>query len=263
MTSTDNNWPVNWHVHRVLETGSTNTDLYASALAGAPSHSALMADNQTAGRGRLDRTWEAKPGANLLLSLLFRIDHTVHKVHTHHAELKLWPRIVAIAAVHACKQLIEQNHKSDSVTLKWPNDLLLDGRKLGGMLSVSDAQQTFIVVGIGINIGWAPPGSAALMQVIPDATPTPAELLKNILLQIEILEKLNVDQQHQQYVALLATLGKNVRVELTNGTFITGRATELDTDGRLVVVEISDSTIRHTFDTGDVVHLRDANHDYL
>lgn len=257
MTSTDNNWPVNWHVHRVLETGSTNTDLYASALAGAPSHSALMADNQTAGRGRLDRTWEAKPGANLLLSLLFRTEYAVH------TQLKLWPRIVAIAAVHACKQFIEQNHKSDSVALKWPNDLLLDGRKLGGMLSVGDAQQTFIVVGIGINIGWAPPGSAALMQVIPDATPTPAELLTYILQQIEILEKLNVDQQHQQYVALLATLGKNVRVELTNGTFITGRATELDSDGRLVVVEISDSTIRHTLDTGDVVHLRDANHDYL
>ena len=257
MTSTDNNWPVNWHVHRVLETGSTNTDLYASALAGARSHSALMADNQTAGRGRLDRTWESKPGTNLLLSLLFRTDHTGN------TELKLWPRIVAIAAVRACKQFIEQNRKFDAVTLKWPNDLLLDGRKLGGMLSVGDPQQTFIVVGIGINIGWAPPGSAALMQVIPDATPTPAELLKNILLQIEILEKLNVDQQHQQYVALLATLGKNVRVELTNGTFITGRATELDTDGRLVVVEISDSTIRHTFDTGDVVHLRDANHDYL
>ncbi|NQV96475.1 MAG: biotin--[acetyl-CoA-carboxylase] ligase [Acidimicrobiaceae bacterium] len=256
--STDNNWPVNWHVHRVLETGSTNTDLYASALAGAPSHSALIADNQTAGRGRLDRTWEAKPGANLLLSLLFRTDHTCP---TRDTELKLWPRIVAIAAVRACKKFIEQNDKSDSVALKWPNDLLLDGRKLGGMLSVGDPQQTFIVVGIGINIGWAPPESAALMQVIPDATPTPAELLTDILQQINILEKLNVDQQHQQYVALLATLGKNVRVELMNGTFITGLATELDTDGRLVVVEKSDTTIRHTIDTGDVVHLRDAKHD--
>ena len=188
-------------------------------------------------------------------SLLFRTDHTGN------TELKLWPRIVAIAAVSACKQFIEQNRKFDAVTLKWPNDLLLDGRKLGGMLSVGDPQQTFIVVGIGINIGWSPSGSAALMQVIPDATPTPAELLTYILQQINILEKLNVDQQHQQYVALLATLGKNVRVELSNGTYITGSATELDTDGRLVVVDKSDTTIRFTIDTGDVVHLRDANHD--
>src|SRR5688500_1219701 len=65
-------WPSGWAVEVVEETGSTNDDLLAAALAGAPNHSVLAARHQTAGRGRLDRRWEAPPGANLLVSLLIR-----------------------------------------------------------------------------------------------------------------------------------------------------------------------------------------------
>ncbi len=255
MTSTDNNWPENWFVRRVLETGSTNADLFADALAGAPSHSVLMADNQTAGRGRLDRTWEAKPGTNLLVSLLFRSEANL---------LTMWPRVVALAAAHASQELISGGRLNVAAVpitkLKWPNDLLLDGRKLGGMLSVGDQQKQFVVVGIGINVGWAPQEAVSLSEFFSEKSPSPVNLLENMLLEITQIEKLSLIEQHEKYVALLATLGKTVRVELTNGAVITGIAENIDVEGRLVVVQIDDNSVRHVIDTGDVVHLRNADH---
>jgi len=255
MTSTDNNWPENWFVRRVLETGSTNTDLYADALAGASSHSVLMADNQTAGRGRLDRTWEAKPGRNLLVSLLFRSEANL---------LATWPRIVALAAAEACQKLFLSGRltvlSAPIIKLKWPNDLLIRDRKLGGMLSVGDQQKQFVVVGIGINVGWAPKEAVSLSEFFIDKSPSPVELLENMLREITQIEKLSLTKQHEKYVALLATLGKTVRVELTNGAVITGQAQDLDIEGRLVVVGAGDNSVRHVIDTGDVVHLRNADH---
>ena len=255
MTSTDNNWPENWFVRRVRETGSTNADLFADALAGAPSHSVLVADYQTAGRGRLDRTWQAKPGENLLVSLLFRSKANL---------LTSWPRIAALAATRACQELISIGQlnvdAAPIIKLKWPNDLLLDGRKLGGMLSTSDHEKQFVVVGIGINVGWAPQEAVALGEFFSEKMPTPVGLLKNMLLEISRIEKLSLTEQHQQYVAQLATLGKLVRVELTNGLMITGQAQDVDIEGRLLVVDTADNSFRHVIDTGDVVHLRNADH---
>ena len=255
MTSTDNNWPENWFVRRVRETGSTNTDLFADALAGAPSHSVLMADNQTAGRGRLDRTWEAKPGTNLLVSLLFRSEANL---------LTMWPRIVALASAQACQKLFSRGRLNVSspptIKLKWPNDLLIVDRKLGGMLSVGDQQKQFVVVGIGINVGWAPQEAVALGEFFSEKIPTPVELLENMLREITQIEKLSLTEQHQQYVAQLATLGKLVRVELTNGAVITGQAQDVDSEGRLVVVETGKNLVQHVIATGDVVHLRNAEH---
>ena len=81
-----------------------------------------------------------------------------------------------------------------------------------------------------------------------------------MLLEISRIEKLSLTEQHQQYVAQLATLGKLVRVELTNGLMITGQAQDVDIEGRLLVVDTADNSIRHFIDTGDVVHLRNPDH---
>ena len=258
MTSTDNNWqnpalasvPVNWVVQRVAETGSTNTDLYGGAQHGAEHRTALMADNQTAGRGRLDRTWEARSGANLLVSLLFRKSHS---------DISLCQRIVAVSAVRACQKfLTEPTANSASIKLKWPNDLLLNERKFGGMLSVVDAEQTFIVVGIGINVSWAPDYAAKLKDLATICSFEPVDLLYVLLGQIDIVEKYSVQQLHDEYVDSLSTLNKVVRVELTNGQIVTGRAIALEPSGRLV---IDDGNEKHLIETGDVVHLRDANYE--
>jgi len=255
MTSTSDNWqkalPLNWIVQRVAETGSTNADLFTQATNdGAPHHSALMADNQTAGRGRLDRTWEAKAGANLLLSLLFR-----KSSGDDQPEIAQCQRVVAVSAVRACRSFVTDQKLAELIKLKWPNDLLIDSKKFGGMLSVADAEQTFIVVGIGINIGWAPDQAAKLKDLAVSSLFEPVDLLRVLLEQINIVEQLSSQALHDEYVNGLATLNKVVRVELTNGEMIEGKATALDLQGRLVVQVGSDMRV---IDTGDVVHLRDA-----
>jgi BirA family biotin operon repressor/biotin-[acetyl-CoA-carboxylase] ligase len=254
MTSTSDNWqkamPLNWIVQRVAETGSTNADLFTQAQAGATHHSALMADNQTAGRGRLDRTWEAKAGANLLLSLLFR-----KSSGDDQPEIAQCQRVVAVSAVRACRSFVTAQKFAESIKLKWPNDLLIDSKKFGGMLSVADAEQAFIVVGIGINIGWAPDQAAKLKDLAVSSSFEPVDLLRVLLEQINTVEQLSSRALHDEYVDELATLNKLVRVELTNGEMIEGKATALDLQGRLVVQVGADMRV---IDTGDVVHLRDA-----
>ena len=258
MTSTDNNWqksnvanmPKGWVVKRVAETGSTNTDLFGGAQNGAPHHTALMADNQTAGRGRLDRTWEAQSGANLLVSLLFRESQSA---------ISICQRIVAVSAVRTCRKFVAaEQQNSSSINLKWPNDLLLAEKKFGGMLSIANTEQTFVVVGIGINVSWSPEYAAKLKDLKLKQAVEPVDLLHALLEQIDVVEKLSRQQLHDEYVDLLSTLNKVVRVELTNGNVISGRAISLDADGRLMI-ESGDKKL--LIDTGDVVHLRDANHE--
>lgn len=220
-----------WHISIVDETGSTNTDLLASAAAGAPDRSVLMARHQTAGRGRLDRTWTAPPGANLLVSMLFR------DVPAHPHELT---QRVALAAVAACREIA-----GVSPTLKWPNDLLLDDRKLAGVLAqAGGARPDYVVVGIGLNVGWAPEGAARLGDGYE-----PVDVLHALL---RCYDTLPADIS-AEYRAQLTTLGQDVRVELADST-VSGRALAVEPDGRLVVLD--ECGITHRFDSGDIVHLR-------
>lgn len=241
MTSTDANWvdwPNGWWVEHVAETASTNSDLYDQAQQGAPTHTVIAADFQTAGRGRLDRTWEAVRGANLLVSVLFRDSSRPQHNFT---------QIVGLAAVRACEQLV--GVRPD---LKWPNDLLVNGRKLSGLLAAGGPD--FVVVGIGINVNWAPDGATSLSEIAPDARSYPADLLRLLLLNIDELEQLSIESLHNLYSASLATIGASVRVERTDRTVLTGRAVGVKHDGRLKIVDEHGMT--HLIDTGDIVHLR-------
>ncbi len=220
-----------WHVEWVAETGSTNADLLAAGAAGAPDRTVLAADHQTAGRGRLDRRWEAPPGANLLATLLLR------HVPAHPHELT---QRVALAAAVACERTV-----GVSVSLKWPNDLLLDGAKLAGVLA--QAGDGFVVVGIGLNVGWAPPDAARLGTGV-----TPRQVLDALLAAFDELP----EDITPIYRARLGTIGQHVRVDLPGDRVVTGRAVGVEPDGRLVVLD--DCAITHRIDTGDVVHLRPA-----
>ncbi len=220
-----------WQIRIVDETGSTNTDLLAAAVAGAADRSVLMARHQTDGRGRLDRRWVAPAGCNLLASLLFR------DVPQHPHQLT---QRVALAAAQACRDIA-----AVSPTLKWPNDLLLEGRKLAGVLAQSGGSgPEFVVVGIGLNVGWAPDGAARLGDGYD-----PAEVLDAMLDAHDRLP----DDITGMYRAALDTIGQSVRVEL-HGPAVVGRALDVLPDGRLVVLD--ECGITHRFDTGDVVHLR-------
>ncbi len=226
-------WPPGWYVNWVAETGSTNADLLAAGVAGAPDRTVLAAGHQTAGRGRLERRWEAPAGANLLVSLLLRnVPQFAHELTQR----------IALAALDACRLVANLN-----VSLKWPNDLLVDGAKLAGVLAQagSSPEGDFVVVGIGVNVGWAPPDAARLGDSV-----SAGQLLAAILTSYDALPAA-ITPLYRKH---LATIGQHVRVDLPGDRSVTGRATDVETDGRLVVLD--DCAMTHRIDTGDVIHLR-------
>jgi len=235
-----------WLVKSVAETGSTNADLVEAARSGAPDGLVLRADHQSAGRGRRDRTWEAPPGRNLLVSILFRSGE-----HPGFSAQDL-VRCVSVAAVEACRAV-----GGVDVALKWPNDLLLSGNKLAGVLAQSGTSDDgeFAVVGIGLNIGWAPPGAAALRDVIDDV-PTPERFCTMMLDALGAHLDVGAGDIHDRYRAVLATVGEKVRA-VTDAGEIVGRAVSVERDGRLVVLD--ECAVTHRIDTADVVHLRPAS----
>lgn len=237
-----------WHVSSVPETGSTNADLMAQGAGGAPDRTVLRADYQSAGRGRLDRTWEAPRGANLLVSFLFR--QVPERVH-------VLTQVVALAAVKVARDAC-----GVQAALKWPNDILVGTDKLAGILAQAapmDASGAipYVVVGFGCNIGWAPPGAASLAAAGWTREVTPDEFLSAMLPEIDRLLTMDDEGLHREYVSRLATLGSRVRVEMPAGDDIIGRAIDVEPDGRLVVLD--ECAVTHRIDTADVVHLRPAS----
>ena len=166
-----------------------------------------------------------------MASLLFR------EVPRHPHQLT---QRVALAAAQACREIA-----GVSPTLKWPNDLLFGGRKLAGVLAQSGGSgPQYVVVGIGLNVGWAPDDAAML-----GAGLDPVEVLNAMLAAYDRLPADITDA----YRAELGTIGQSVRVELPRSTVV-GRALDVLPDGRLVVLD--ECGITHRVDTGDVVHLR-------
>lgn len=236
-----------WTLRWVETTGSTNTDLVQAALGRAPHGLVLVADHQSAGRGRLDRRWEAPHGANLLMSVLIRrLPASVHQV----------TQAVAVAAAEACEAVAEARGRRIRVDLKWPNDVLIDGRKLAGILAtVGSASETaFVVVGLGLNVGWAPEGAVALRDVVEERAASRDEVLRAVLERLDGHLSRAAGELFERYRGRLTTLGREVRVELPTGEFLEGRAVGVEDDGRLVVVD--SCAITHRLDVGDIVHLR-------
>jgi BirA family biotin operon repressor/biotin-[acetyl-CoA-carboxylase] ligase len=229
-------WPEGWHVRHVAETGSTNDDLLAAVERGSAGHrSALATDHQTAGRGRLDRRWDAPPGANLLVSLAF----TAGEGDPAHLVQR-----VGVAAVDAARTLVDDPGR---VGLKWPNDVLLDDAKLAGILAVRSSATGAVVVGIGLNTSWSPPGGADLGGAVD-----PAAMLERLLGALEVLP----DDAGEAYRDRLTTVGRLVRVQLPAAPDLVGRAVGVDGHGRLEVVD--GRGVTHVLDVGDVVHVRPA-----
>jgi BirA family biotin operon repressor/biotin-[acetyl-CoA-carboxylase] ligase len=129
-------------IRSVAETASTNDDMAALARAGEPEGSWLRADSQTSGRGRLGRRWQPVPG-NLYASTLVRVSRSDPPAAT-----------LALVASLALDQVVSAYLPRDRVMLKWPNDVLVDGAKLSGILL--EAESDAIVIGIGVNLAGHP-----------------------------------------------------------------------------------------------------------
>jgi BirA family biotin operon repressor/biotin-[acetyl-CoA-carboxylase] ligase len=250
-------------VRRFAEIDSTNTWLLAEARSGAAEGLVAVADHQSAGRGRLDRRWEAAPGAALLTSVLLRPVLEPGALH-------LVTALVALSALGACERTA-----GVEVGLKWPNDLVVDDAKLAGVLAEADPSapggppgSVAVVVGIGINIAAPGPSvgprqAASLAELVAagrgSTVPSRDELLAALLGELERRRPeldsaggrraLAADLRHR-----CVTLGRAVRVELPSSVLV-GTAVELTDDG-LLVVDTGDG--RRVVSAGDVVHLRGA-----
>ena len=240
-------------VEVVARTGSTNADLLAAARAGAPAGSVLVAEEQTAGRGRLDRRWQSAPGTALTFSMLLR------PAAVPPARRGWLPLLTGVAVVAALSARVA------AVSLKWPNDVLANSGKLAGIL----AEQTGdgIVVGIGLNVG-------ATREQLPSEHATSLWLAGAVDLnrQAILLAVLREFERWYQpwaaeaaagdadasgvraaYVAACATLGRDVRVELPGGRVLVGLASDVDAAGRLLVSAVDGV---HAISAGDVIHVR-------
>ena len=199
----------------------------------------VVADHQTAGRGRLGRTWVAPSGSSLLVSVLFR-PRALEAGH-------LLTTAVALAACDACERVA-----GVAPDLKWPNDLLVDDRKLGGILA--EAEGAVVVVGLGLNVNWtsgAPEGAVALNQLAGRDVDR-AALLDELLLSLDVRH--GAPDLMDAYRARCSTIGRRLRVELAGGD-LAGTAVEIDDDGALVVDVDGE---RRRVLAGDVVHVRPA-----
>lgn len=228
----------NWIVEWVNETDSTQIDLLQRCSDGSlVDRTARAARFQRSGRGRLDRRWDAPPGTNLLVSLGF-------------VQAGLDPGVAMRTAALAVTSTAHHYGLVDA-GIKWPNDVLVDGRKLAGLLA-QRFDDTIVVVGIGLNVNWAPDGAARLAG--DDAADDVLSLEAVLATLLDAFDAVGFDAEEvaAAYRRRLTTLGQTVRVDLGDSTLV-GTAIDITPDGRLVV-DVDGA--RHTISAGDVFHLR-------
>ncbi|WP_144122378.1 biotin--[acetyl-CoA-carboxylase] ligase [Catellatospora sichuanensis] len=246
-----------WRVEMRAETGSTNADAAVAAREGAAEGLVVTAESQTAGRGRLGRTWVSPPRAGLAVSVLLRPASDV----SGWGWLPLLAGVALAEAVRAVTGL--------EPALKWPNDLLIGGRKCAGLLAEVPVPGA-VVIGIGLNVSLGadelpdtPTGLPATSLLLAgaaeaDRTALLAALLERLGAHYDVWQAAGGDPDksglRDAYLRMCATLGRQVSVILPGGaTAMTGAAVTVDSDGRLVV---RTATGDHPVAAGDVVHLR-------
>jgi BirA family biotin operon repressor/biotin-[acetyl-CoA-carboxylase] ligase len=261
----------------VAETGSTNADALELGRQGEAEGIVVVADHQSAGRGRLGRRWEAPAGASLLATVLLRPPTRVAGLTT---------TAVAVSAAEAVAELTGVTPR-----LKWPNDLVWPGdgtdpdRKLAGILAEVEwpassavasgwsaprpTDRLVVAVGIGINLAWGdrvPPELAETAVsldelVAPAPAPTPAEVLVAMLRHLDrhygrlVTDPAGSASLLAAWRERSATLGRRVRVDL-GADDVVGTAVDVTDEGHLVVETLEGQ--RRTLAVGDVVHLRPA-----
>lgn len=220
-----------------------------------------MADHQTAGRGRLGRTWQAPPGSSLLVSVLCRPALPVAKAH-----------LVTVAAGLAALDALE-DVAGLRPQLKWPNDVVVEGpdgsRKLAGLLAesvVAGGSLTAVVVGMGMNVRWPhdlPEDLAATATSVRRAAGQDVAVDDVLDAWLDAFDARYGELHAEGGAALTAaahrracsTIGRRVVVHLADAT-VEGDAVDVDADGHLVV-DVDGR--RRSFAVGDVVHLRPAS----
>ncbi|MGM7697423.1 biotin--[acetyl-CoA-carboxylase] ligase [Microbacterium sp. A84] len=237
----------------VTESASTNADLRAHAadVTGWPHLSVLLTANQTAGRGRLDRSWIAPPGTALAISVLLR--NLPARV-----EAFGW---ISLAAGVALADAVSAQLTKHEVGVKWPNDVLVDGKKICGILAESTGSA--VVLGAGVNTSMraeqlpVPTATSfAVLGAVVDEDRLVADYLRGLDEKLAALAAegdADTSGLRPAVSERCLTLHRDVDVALPDGSTLHGRATRLEMDGRLVV---DVDGVEHLVAAGDVVHAR-------
>lgn len=219
-----------FELRRVRRCGSTNSVLLAEKV--LPEPVLLLADEQTAGRGRRGRRWYSSPQSGLTFSLALRLDRPLR-------ELAGLPLVAGVATVRALREL-----GVGRAALKWPNDIVVDGAKLGGILveTRSSGGAVRAVIGIGLNLRGGAAMSkrlrrpiAALDQfvTVPEKAGLAGSIARSLLESVAAFEARGLDAVRPDWERLDALVGRKLRVRLADGRVVTGVASGLDVDGAL------------------------------
>jgi BirA family biotin operon repressor/biotin-[acetyl-CoA-carboxylase] ligase len=238
-------------IYAFPQASSTNEVAFALALKGVGEGAVVMAESQTKGKGRMGRRWESPAGSNIYLSIILRPRIVPSKA----------PLITLMTAV-ACAEAI------DAITgllpaIKWPNDLLLKGRKLGGILTEADMELdriNFVVVGMGINVNMTPasfPASiketATSLQESLGREISRTDLIQSVLRHLEQwykkLEQGRGEEITRRWKELSSINGQTIEVT-SLGEVIRGTALDIDEDGALLV-QADNTTIKRVV-AGDI-----------
>jgi BirA family biotin operon repressor/biotin-[acetyl-CoA-carboxylase] ligase len=207
-------------------TRSTQLSAIELALAGAPEWTLVAAGHQTEGRGRLGRSWRDEPGHALLVSMVLRPPLAADRGG-------LLSLLAGVALTEACRLLSDR-----PAACKWPNDLLVDERKAGGMLletRLDGDRIAFAVLGVGVNLGTAPadvPGAGAIEATDEDLL---AAFLVSFARRYLPTSAGFADSVVREYRERCATLGRRVRATTVEGTTVDGVAADIDDEGALLV----------------------------
>lgn len=221
---------------------STNLSLQRD-YADLPDFSALAAAQQTAGQGRAGRSWVSEPRSSLSLSVLLR---------TNRLEIS---SLITLLMASSAQQALTDLYPSLAVSIKWPNDLLVEDRKLAGVLAVVNPDQS-VVVGIGVNLSKQITfeSAASLSEFVSAEFDS---VLAAVLTKLrENWQRLQSDQSTEWLIQHLrancSTLGSEVRADLVTGESIVGQAKDITSDGRLIV----EADQEHVLSAADVWHIR-------
>jgi BirA family biotin operon repressor/biotin-[acetyl-CoA-carboxylase] ligase len=250
------------------ETGSTNADAADAARAGEPEGLVVVAEAQTAGRGRRGRTWTSPPRAGITASVLLRPGLAVPELEWPAAQPAAYgwlPLLAGVALVETVTRLAEV-----PAVLKWPNDLMVGDLKCAGILAEgvpSGGQAPAVVLGIGLNVtlraGELPPDRPATSLQLAGAAMTDRDPLLRALLRAlgdwysrwrlagGDAEASGLAEAYRHHCG---TIGRSVRVRLPSGEELAGEATTVDADGQLVVHTTGGGS--QSVAAGDVLHVR-------
>jgi BirA family biotin operon repressor/biotin-[acetyl-CoA-carboxylase] ligase len=248
------------------ELASTNS--FALELAKNPisQGTVVLADSQTAGRGRLQRSWFSPPGANIYGSLIFSFSSPLQTMG--------WIPLMAGTAI---AQAIE-DHAEIGVTLKWPNDILIDERKVGGILCESfkrSSKETCVVIGFGINVNLPESAFPKDLELIATSLQIQSQhpldrhhLLKSVITALEQGWEALISEGPQTcqlaYTTRCSTLGKKVQVQFPDGRELEGMAQSIGEQGQLQMIPSPSDTKEQSarileVHAGDIRHIRKSD----